>query len=142
MSINFINLLSNQIYLTANSDQSSPQSFATILVVYVLIFVALYFVFIRPSSKKKKEEAEMRSHLEIGDEITTIGGIMGRVVAIKEEEDAIIIETGADRVKMKLKKWCISTVDTEKTPTATSEKTKKSKNSKNSAEQVEKDIEK
>ena len=49
-----------------------------------------------------------------GDEITTIGGIMGRVVAIKDDEDAIIIETGSDRVKMKFKKWCISTVDTVK----------------------------
>lgn len=56
----------------------------------------------------------MRNSLEIGDEITTIGGIMGRVVAIKDEEDAIIIETGSDRVKMKFKKWCISTVDTVK----------------------------
>ena len=54
------------------------------------------------------------SSLEIGDEITTIGGIMGRVVAIKDDEDAIIIETGSDRVKMKFKKWCISTVDTVK----------------------------
>lgn len=56
----------------------------------------------------------MRNSLEIGDEITTIGGIMGRVVAIKDDEDAIIIETGSDRVKMKFKKWCISTVDTVK----------------------------
>ena len=56
----------------------------------------------------------MRNSLEIGDEITTIGGIMGRVVAIKDDEDAIIIETGSDRVKMKFKKWCISSVDTVK----------------------------
>ena len=66
------------------------------------------------TSKKKKEEAQLRNSLEIGDEITTIGGIMGRVVAIKDDEDAIIIETGSDRVKMKFKKWCISTVDTVK----------------------------
>ena len=69
---------------------------------------------IRPNSKKKKEEAQLRNSLEIGDDITTIGGIMGKVVAIKDEEDAIIIETGSDRVKMKFKKWCISTVDTVK----------------------------
>ncbi len=77
-------------------------------------FPALYFFLIRPNSKKKKEEAQLRNSLEIGDEITTIGGIMGRVVAIKDDEDAIIIETGSDRVKMKFKKWCISTVDTVK----------------------------
>lgn len=84
------------------------------IIIYVAIFAALYFFMIRPNSKKKKEEAAIRNNLEIGDEITTIGGIMGRVVAIKEDEDAIVIETGSDRVKLKMKKWCISSVDTVK----------------------------
>ena len=84
------------------------------ILLYAAIIGAIYFFLIRPNSKKKKEEAQMRNNLEIGDEITTIGGIMGRIVAIKDEEDAIIIETGSDRVKMKFKKWCISTVDTVK----------------------------
>ena len=61
----------------------------------------------------------MRNSISVGDEVTTIGGIVGRVVAVKDEEDAIIIETGSDRVKMKMKKWCISTIDTQKeTPVA------------------------
>lgn len=84
------------------------------ILLYAAIIGAIYFFLIRPNSKKKKEEAQMRNNLEIGDEITTIGGIMGRIVAIKDDEDAIIIETGSDRVKMKFKKWCISTVDTVK----------------------------
>ncbi len=84
------------------------------ILIYGAIIAAIYFFLIRPNSKKKKEEAQMRNSLEIGDEITTIGGIMGRIVAIKDDEDAIIIETGSDRVKMKFKKWCISTVDTVK----------------------------
>ncbi len=84
------------------------------IIIYGAIIAAIYFFLIRPNSKKKKEEAQMRNSLEIGDEITTIGGIMGRIVAIKDDEDAIIIETGSDRVKMKFKKWCISTVDTVK----------------------------
>ncbi len=94
------------------------------IAIYGLIIVAVYFFLLRPNSKKKKEEAEMRNSLDIGDEITTIGGIMGRVVAIKEDEDAIIIETGSDRVKMKFKKWCISSVDTvkEKPQAAAAEK--------------------
>ncbi len=96
------------------------------ILIYVAIFAALYFFLIRPNSKKKKEEAELRNSLEIGDEITTIGGIMGRVVAIKDDEDAIIVETGSDRVKMKFKKWCISTVDTVKEQPATSQPEKKS----------------
>ena len=84
------------------------------ILLYAAIIGAIYFFLIRPNSKKKKEEAQMRNNLEIGDEITTIGGIMGRIVAIKDDEDAIVIETGSDRVKMKFKKWCISTVDTVK----------------------------
>ena len=89
------------------------------ILIYAVIIGGIYFFLIRPNSKKKKEEAQMRNSLEIGDEITTIGGIMGRVVAIKDDEDAIIIETGSDRVKMKFKKWCISTVDTVKNPAET-----------------------
>ena len=90
-----------------------------IIVIYVAIFAALYFFLIRPNLKKKKEEAEMRNSISVGDEVTTIGGIVGRVVAVKDEEDAIIIETGSDRVKMKMKKSCISTIDTQKeTPVA------------------------
>ena len=96
------------------------------ILIYAVIIGGIYFFLIRPNSKKKKEEAQMRNSLEIGDEITTIGGIMGRVVAIKDDEDAIIIETGSDRVKMKFNKWCISTVDTVKNPTETAPVEKKS----------------
>ncbi len=111
--------------LAANANQGMNGLWPMILL-YVAIFAALYFFLIRPNSKKKKEEAELRNSLEIGDEITTIGGIMGRVVAIKDDEDSIIVETGSDRVKMKFKKWCISTVDTVKEQPATSQHEKKS----------------
>lgn len=106
---NFIPVVADE----ASANGGNPSMFFVILV-YIAIFAALYFFLIRPNSKKKKEEAQLRNSLEIGDEITTIGGIMGRVVAIKDDEDAIIIETGSDRVKMKFKKWCISSVDTVK----------------------------
>lgn len=106
--------MTNLIPNVAAASQGGANNYIIMIVIYVAIFAALYFFLIRPNSKKKKEEAQMRNQLEIGDEITTIGGIMGRVVAIKEDEDAIIIETGSDRVKMKFKKWCISTVDTVK----------------------------
>ena len=89
-------------------------SLLPMILIYAVIIGLVYLFLIRPNSKKKKEEAQLRNNLEIGDEITTIGGIMGRIVAIKDDEDAIIIETGSDRVKMKFKKWCISTVDTVK----------------------------
>ena len=84
-----------------------------IILVYIGLFAVLYFL-IRPNSKKKKKEQEMRNNIAIGDEITTIGGIQGRIIALKEDEDAFVIETGPDRTKMKFKKWAISSVDTVK----------------------------
>lgn len=110
------------------------------IAIYALIFVALYFFLIRPNSKKKKQEAELRNNLAIGDDITTIGGIVGRVIAIKEEEDAIVIETGPDRTKMKFKRWCISTVDTEKTVAAASEAAENKKEKKGLFGKKKKDV--
>ena len=111
-----MNQMNNLPILAQASGNNAAGGFGMwgMIAIYALIIVAVYFFLLRPNSKKKKEEAEMRNALEIGDEITTIGGIMGRVVAIKDDEDALIIETGSDRVKMKFKKWCISTVDTVK----------------------------
>ncbi len=76
----------------------------------VLIVVLMHFIMIRPQRKKQKEEQKMRNNLRVGDEITTIGGICGRVVNVKE--DGLIIETGADRNKMSIKKWAIQSVET------------------------------
>ncbi len=76
----------------------------------VLVIVLMYFILIRPQRKKQKEEQKMRNNMRVGDEITTIGGICGRIVNIKE--DNLIIETGADRNKMSIKKWAVQTVDT------------------------------
>lgn len=109
--------MTNILPILADTQASNPAGLGSMLpmiLIWVVIIAFMYFFLIRPNSKKKKEEAQLRNSLEIGDEITTIGGIMGRVVAIKDDEDAIIIETGSDRVKMKFKKWCISSVDTVK----------------------------
>ena len=80
------------------------------LILMVGLFAVMYFVMIRPQKKKQKEEQQMRDSIQIGDEVTTIGGIMGRVVTVKE--DSIVIETGADRVKMRFQRWAIQTNDT------------------------------
>lgn len=82
----------------------------TFIILLVVMFVVMYFVSIRPQKKKQKEEQQMRDNLQIGDEVTTIGGILGRVVAVKE--DSIVIETGADRNKMKITRWAIQTNNT------------------------------
>ena len=82
------------------------------LVVMLAIF---YFMLIRPENKKKKELAKMRSELAEGDEITTIGGIIGTICAVKEE--SIVIETSADRVRIEFAKWAISTKGAQTTET-------------------------
>ena len=69
-----------------------------VMVIYIaVIFGIMYFLLIRPQKKKQKEEEKLRNNIQIGDEIITIGGIYGRVVAIKE--DSFIIESGPDRSK-------------------------------------------
>ena len=70
-----------------------------------LMIVVMYFILIRPQRKKQKEEAKMRDNLQVGDEIVTIGGIVGKVVSMKE--DSILIETGADRDKVRIMKWAV-----------------------------------
>ena len=71
--------------------------------------VLLYFFMIRPQKKKEKQAADMRNSIEVGDGITTIGGIVGRVASIKE--DTFVLETGSDRVKMRFKRWAIQDVE-------------------------------
>lgn len=84
-----------------------------ITVAYVAIIVGgMYFLMIRPQKKKSKQEEAMRKNVKVGDEITTIGGIVGRVVSIKEDMDSIIIETGVDRNLVQLKRWAIASNDT------------------------------
>ena len=82
-------------------------SMIIILVVMVAVF---YFLIIRPEKKKKKEEEKLRNSLKIGDKITTIGGIVGKIVDLKD--DNIVIETSMDRVRMELAKWSVMTNNT------------------------------
>ena len=88
-------------------------SMLIMLLVYGAIIAAMYFIFFRPQNKKKKKkEAEMRKNAQVGDEITTIGGICGRIIAVKDETDSVIIETGSDRARLRIKRWAIGSVDT------------------------------
>lgn len=90
--------------LAAQSGQTG--SSWTMIIMMVAVFAIMYFLMIRPQKKKQKEEQAMRDSLQIGDEITTIGGIVGRIVTVKD--DSLIIETGADRNRMKITRWAIS----------------------------------
>ena len=80
------------------------------LIMMVLMIAIFYFMLIRPENKRKKEAEQMRSSVKKGDKITTIGGITGTVVDVKETR--IVLETGADQVRVELEKWAISTNET------------------------------
>lgn len=77
------------------------------MILIILMFALMYFLMIRPENKRKKEAQNMRDSLAVGDEITTIGGITGTICAVKE--NTIVIESGADRVRVELTKWAVST---------------------------------
>lgn len=80
------------------------------LVIFALMFGVMYLTSIRPQKKRQQEEQKLRDSVQIGDDITTIGGITGRIVTVKE--DSIVIETGADKTRMKLMRWAIQTNNT------------------------------
>ena len=79
------------------------------IILIVVMFVALYFFMIRPQKKQEKQINDMRNNLQVGDEITTIGGIIGKIVSIKEE--TLMIETGHDRTKIRILKTAVRNVD-------------------------------
>lgn len=93
------------MYLLTTEGTANGGSSWTMLIMMVAIFAVMYFVTIRPQKKRQKEEQEMRNAVEVGDEITTIGGICGRVVTVKENH--LIIETGADRNRMQITRWAM-----------------------------------
>lgn len=79
------------------------------IIILVVMLVAMYFLMIRPQKKQEKAINEMRNNLQVGDEITTIGGIIGKIVSIKEE--TLMIETGHDRNKIRILKSAVRCVD-------------------------------
>ena len=95
-------------FLTATVDPAAGMG-STIIMMVVMLGV-FYFMLIRPENKRKKEAEEMRSSVKTGDKIVTIGGIVGTVVNVKESK--IVIETGADQVRIELEKWAISSNET------------------------------
>ncbi len=77
------------------------------IILIIAMFAMLYFFSIRPENKRKKEAENLRNSLKMGDEITTIGGLTGTICAVKE--NTVVFETGADRVRIEVTKWAIST---------------------------------
>ena len=99
------------MYFILEADAAAVAGGSSMSMIFMLVamFAIFYFLIIRPENKKKKKTEEMRSSLSLGDGITTIGGITGKIVQITE--DTITFETGEDRVRLQVKKWAISTTD-------------------------------
>lgn len=96
-------------FLAATDPAGGNQMVSTIIMLVAMIGV-FYFLLIRPENKRKKEAEELRASIKVGDQITTIGGIVGTVVSVKDEK--FVIETGADQVRIEFQKWALSTNDT------------------------------
>lgn len=101
-------------FLAEASADAAPASGGGSLLVsllpLILMFVIFWFILIRPESKRKKEAEAMRNAVKAGDDIITIGGICGTVITVKDER--LVIETGADQVRMEITKWAVSSNET------------------------------
>lgn len=89
-----------------NAQAAGGSSFMTFVLPLLLMFVLLYFMAIRPQKKQEKEAKEMQNSLQVGDEIVTNGGIVGMIVRVGD--DNVVIETGGERNKIRIKKWAIA----------------------------------
>lgn len=90
---------------TAEASTGSIGSLLVSMLPIVLMIVVFYFLIIRPQKKQRKKEEDMRNNVQVGDEIITIAGLYGRVVALKE--DSFIVESGPDRAKQRVARWAI-----------------------------------
>ena len=96
-------------FLAETAEGGTPAGGGSLLVSLlplILMFVIFWFILIRPESKRKKEAEAMRNAVKAGDDIITIGGICGTVITVKDER--LVIETGADQVRMEITKWAVS----------------------------------
>ena len=97
-------------FLEATATSGAAGGMGSSIIMIVAMIGIFYFMLIRPENKRKKEAEQTRNSVKTGDEITTIGGIVGKVVNVKE--DKIVIETSADQVRVELMKWAISSNET------------------------------
>ena len=91
-----------------SSMDANTMSNISMIAMLVIMFAVMYFLLYRPQKKQQKKDAEMRNSLEIGDEVTTIAGIVGRVIALKE--DTFVLETGSDRTKIRFRRAAVQAV--------------------------------
>lgn len=93
-------------FITALTNNTSSASLIASFLPLVIVIIIFYFFLIRPQKKKDKQDADMRKNLQVGDEVVTVGGVVGIVFQVKE--DTVVVETGGDRSKIRVKKWAIA----------------------------------
>lgn len=96
-------------FLTADGGTAQTGGSWITLAMLAVMLVVFYFFIYRPQKKQEKESNDMRNNLQVGDEITTIGGIIGKIVSIKEE--TVLIETSGERTKIRVLRTAIRNVD-------------------------------
>ena len=92
---------------TTNTPSGDPTGGLSTIIMLLAMVAIFYFMLIRPENKRKKEAEQMRSAVKVGDKVTTIGGIIGKVVHVSDEK--FVLETGADQVRIEFAKWALST---------------------------------
>lgn len=105
----------NLIFLAGEANQTAGGDFLGTIMSFgfpVLLIIAFYFLLIRPQRKQQKEQENMRNSISEGDQVTTIGGIVGTVRQIKDDGDIYVIETGANNDRITIRKWAIQSKDT------------------------------
>lgn len=127
---------------TLLAEQNTTSMLVTFIPL-ILIIVVFYFLLIRPQRKKDKEDAAMRNNIQVGDEIVTAGGIIGIVFSVKD--DTLVVETGGDRSKIRIKKWAVSqnlTVHEQQEAARAAAKEARVQTKKKKSDKIENDIEK
>lgn len=104
----------------ADASAAGGASMIGMIGMIVVLVVVFYFFLYRPQKKQERETAAMRDSIELGDVISTVGGIIGVVVRIKDE--MLLIETGADRTRLQVMKWAVRGVEEKAHPVANTEK--------------------
>lgn len=108
---------------TGSSDVNPTTQLLTSIIPFAIALVLLYLILLRPQQKKEKQAQQMRENVRVGDEVCTAGGIVG--IVLRVTEDTVVLETGGDRSKIRVKKWAIHENITQMEEAAAAERERK-----------------
>lgn len=99
------------IQFLETASATSAGNLITLVLPMVIVIVFMYLILYLPQRRQEKKDTEMRNSIDVGDEVVTIGGIVGRVAAIGTKDDTFVLETTSDRVKIRMRRSAISSVN-------------------------------